>query len=191
MTRRHIFPSLAHCLDQRGQRRRLLPPTWVVEEKAGERLAPRLQDARERSAFEVRRRAVLSKVGQANIVERGPNDQFNIVDDQRAGHGNAQRFLAVVEFPPINLVPAMAEVDAPVLQQIARRLGRGMGCEVRGRSDDRCAVIRRDTIPAYADTWRSTLCRSDELPQVCRSGVGPAAGDQLYGMDPISWTVGT
>src|SRR5215217_7435762 len=83
MSRRHLLRSLAQHLDQRGQRRRLLPPTWVIEEEAGKRLAPRLQNAHERSTFEVGRRAIFSNIGQANTVERGPNDQFNIVDDQR------------------------------------------------------------------------------------------------------------
>src|SRR3954470_2252427 len=141
MSRRHIFASLAQRLDQSGQRRRLLPPTWVIKEEAGERLAPRLQDAHERSTFEVGRRAILSKVGQANTVERGPNDQFNIVDDQRTAHGNAQRLLALVEFPPINLLPAMAEVDAPVLQQIARRFGREVRFEIPRRPDDGWAMV--------------------------------------------------
>src|SRR5215218_3910164 len=121
MSRRHLLRSLAQHLDQRGQRRRLLPPTWVIEEEAGKRLAPRLQNAHERSTFEVGRRAIFSNIGQANTVERGPNAQFNIVDDQRPAHGNAQRLLALVELPPISLLPAMAEVDAPVLQQITRR----------------------------------------------------------------------
>src|SRR3954462_15567898 len=105
MSRRHLFPSLPQHLDQRRQRRWLLPPTWVIEEEAGERLAPRLQNAHERSTFEVGRRAIFSKVGQTNTVERGPNDQFNIVDDQRPVRGSPQRLFAFVNSPPVNPPP--------------------------------------------------------------------------------------
>src|SRR5436190_148299 len=38
----------AHRLDERGQRRGLLTPAWIVEEEAGERRAPILQDTHKR-----------------------------------------------------------------------------------------------------------------------------------------------
>src|SRR5438876_4178418 len=107
------------------------PPARIVQEEARERLTPLLKDANERAGIEMRRGAILSEVRQADAIERRPNYQFQIVHDQWPIDRDRQRALALVELPAIDLVTVVSEVDAAVLQQIARRLGAGMRMEVR------------------------------------------------------------
>jgi len=114
-------------VDQCGQRSGLLSSARVVQEEARERLTPLLKNANERAGIEMRRGAILSEVRQADAIERRPNDQFHIVHDQWPIDRDRQRALALVELPAIDLVTVVSEVDAAVLQQIARRLGGGCG----------------------------------------------------------------
>jgi hypothetical protein len=88
-----------------------------------ERLAPRLEDANERAGIEVWCGAILSEVREADAIESRANDQAHVVRDERTIHLNGQRLLASSELPAIVLVTAVAEVEAGVLQQIARAAG--------------------------------------------------------------------
>src|SRR5438093_1265950 len=111
-------------VDECGPRSRLLSSTRVVQEEPWERLTPLLEDANERTGIKMRRGAILSEVRQANPIESSANDQVHVVHDERTVDRDRQRLLALVELPAIDLVTAVAKVDAAVLQQIARRLGR-------------------------------------------------------------------
>jgi hypothetical protein len=79
-----------------------------------ERLAPRLEDATERAGIEMRRGAILSEVRQPDAVESRTNDKVQIVHDDPAVHRNGQRLIASI--PAMDLVTAVAEVDAAVLR---------------------------------------------------------------------------
>src|SRR5437588_5804578 len=131
----HLARSLTGILESKrvdhcGQRTRLLSSTRVVQEEPWERLTPLLKDANERARIEVWRGPILSEVRQADPIESSANDQVHVVHDERTVHRDGQGLLALVKLPPIDLVTAVAEVDAPMLQQIARRLGAGMRVEV-------------------------------------------------------------
>jgi hypothetical protein len=71
----------------------------------------------------VRRGEIFSDVRQSDAIENGANHEFHIVNDQRTVDRDGQRLLPLIELPAIDLVTPVAEVDASMLNQFARRLG--------------------------------------------------------------------
>jgi hypothetical protein len=98
----------AQGFDKRGERRRLLPPAGFVEEEARERLTPRLENADQRTLFQVRRRAILPEVCHADAVERRTNHEVHIVHDQWTVDRHRRRLFAFIELPAIDLVGTVA-----------------------------------------------------------------------------------
>ena len=66
---------------------------------------------------------------QAHAIERGADHQVGVVDDKRTVDRNVQGPLALIEFPAIQALRAVPEVDAPMLNR--SRGDFGFGCDLK------------------------------------------------------------
>src|SRR6185436_4897966 len=76
---RRAAPALEE-VDQRLELRREVSATWVIEEQARKRRAPRVEDADQAPLLEVLARAALDDVGQAHSLECRDEHHLAVVD---------------------------------------------------------------------------------------------------------------
>ncbi len=72
------------------ERRWLLSPTWVVQKIAGERRAPIFEHPHECATRQVRRCVRFQDERQTYAIDRGLDQGFHVVDDQRSLDGNGE-----------------------------------------------------------------------------------------------------
>jgi hypothetical protein len=81
-------------------------------------------------------------VGETNTFDRSANDEFQIVDNQRAIDSYCQRLLSLLEFLSVQTRRTVAEVDAAVLQEIPGHLRQRMRVQVGGGAHNGGSLIR-------------------------------------------------
>src|SRR5438552_6785582 len=163
-------PSRSERVDQRLKRRRLVTAARVIEEETVERSAPVLEHPHEAPTRDVLRRVLFQLEGQSHAVQRGPQRELDVIDDEGSRHGDGDRPAALLELPSIDgAVGAHAISDAAVGRQVARRLRLRVRTEVRWGGDDGGALLTRDLHGHHVAL--------EELAEV-DAGVEPA-GDQV------------
>ncbi len=68
----------------------------------------------------MRRRPIVGHEGQAGAVQRGLHDKILIVQNERAADRDRNRLVVFVEFPFVDALPAVAEVDTSMIEQVSR-----------------------------------------------------------------------
>src|ERR1041385_5902238 len=156
-------------LDERRECRRQLPLTRIIEEETGEGRAPILEHAHELPLCEMRRRALLRHERQTHAVERGPDHDLDVIDDQWAVHRDGEGLLALVELPPIHAGGSVTKVDAAVVGEVTRRGRLWVRLEIAWRAHN-----GRPGVLGYAERYHVPL---DEFPEM-DAGV-EAAGHEV------------
>src|ERR1700730_8651355 len=102
------------------ERHRGLTAARVVEENTGQGAAPTYEQGHQLPLRKMRTNHRLREVGNANAVERGAQQQLEIIDGQRALGGDLGMLAALVEYPGLDrAVPGHAESDAVVGMEIS------------------------------------------------------------------------
>ena len=113
---------------------------------------------------------VLEQEGEPDAVQRRPNQELGVVDDERPGDGHRERLATLLELPPIDGPEGAHPVaEAAVRREVSRSRRLRMRVEVRGRRHDRRALLA-----CHPDRDHVAL---DELAEV-NAGV-EAARDQV------------
>src|SRR5271165_6916761 len=129
-------------IDQSRQRGWLLPAARVIKEESGEGLAPVLQHANERPTREMRRHVIICYEGQADAIERSPDHEVHVIEDQRPAHCYGKGFPALFELPAVNAAArSVPKIDTLMIDEIVRRLWPRMRLEISGRADNRGAMV--------------------------------------------------
>ena len=83
-------------------------------------MAPILEHAHESAFLKIWSDLVLRHEREANPLKCSLKHEFRVIDNHRPVHRDRQFFLALLELPSIQLRRPMAEVDAPMVQQVTR-----------------------------------------------------------------------
>jgi hypothetical protein len=68
--------------------------------------------------------------------DRRLDHEVQIVENQRPIHGHSHGLIAAIEFPSVDALTAVTEVDAAMAQQVTGHLGLPVRAEIPGRRDD-------------------------------------------------------
>ena len=98
----------------------------IVEKVARKGRRPVLHDANELPVCEMVGRALFRGERYTGAVDGRLDNQILIVKDKGTRDGDGDGLVALVKFPLVDALPMMAEVDAAMTQQVARRLRRRM-----------------------------------------------------------------
>src|SRR5437867_5495271 len=113
----------------------------MIEEEGREGRAPVVEHAHQLPTREVRRRALLRHERQTYAVDRRPDHDLHVVDDQWSVHRHGERLLALVELPPVHAGGAVSKVDAAVACQVTRVYRLLERLEIAARTHDGGPVV--------------------------------------------------
>jgi len=112
-------PSGTNKIDKCPKCHRQLPPARVVEEEPARRCAPVIQHSDQPACGQVFAYHRLVDVGNARIVERGPDHQRIVVEHQRSRDFDVQRPAVGLKLPGIAIAARKAPADAGMAEQFA------------------------------------------------------------------------
>ena len=115
-------------VDQRLKGRRLVTPARVVKEEAVERRAPVLEYPHEPAPRDVFGRVLFQRESQSDAIQRGPERELDVIDDEGPRHGHGDRPAALLELPSIDgaVVPMRYRMQRCAVRS---RGVFGFGCE--------------------------------------------------------------
>jgi hypothetical protein len=126
----------------RSLRRALLVAACGADstERSRETAESIFHDANQCSAGTMWRSPVMGYKGKSGAVQRGLDDQILIVQNQRAADRDRHRLVAFLEFPFVDALAAVAEVDTRWLSRSRGDIGLGCDSKYEGAPTIACWI---------------------------------------------------